>query len=115
MREGVAHLEPGILPIRGQGRRFSRRASPFRTGPSKHPAKQDPSLADARASHKPSSRWARYAIPTRVGFGAFGLRAGSVACIPDFRAKQSLFHVQMPQVGDLGVQIVAPKSMTACA
>jgi hypothetical protein len=50
-----------------------------------------------------------------VGFFTFGNFFGNSAAVPAFRAAQMSCHGQRAQRGDFGVQIVAPKSITACA
>ena len=55
------------------------------------------------------------AVPKRVGFFNFGNFLGRTAAVLALRAAQMLCHGQRAHRGDFGVQIVAPKSITACA
>ena len=55
------------------------------------------------------------AVPRLSGRGFFGLRAGNDRSKPSFFAAHDLTHGQDSQVGDFGVQIVAPRSIIACA
>ena len=51
----------------------------------------------------------------RVGFFFLGSFLGNSKCVPLAKPMQFVRHGHNPQAGFLGVQIVAPKSMMACA
>ena len=54
-------------------------------------------------------------VPWRSGFGFLGTRRGRVSSMPWRLAAQSSCHGQSKQFGRLGVHIVAPRSIMACA
>ena len=68
-----------------------------------------------RSSTQSSPRSATKAAPRRSTPSAFGALRGSVSCTPAARARQAPSHGQMAQAGRFGVQIVAPRSIRACA
>ncbi len=108
-----------LLPVAKAGWIGSGAGSPWSTqsgtGPAQHSAQK--SLVRAAfptATPRPSAAPDR-AMPCRVGLGFFGVfRAGRRPSPFDARGKASR-HGQIPQAGDFGVQIVAPRSITACA
>ena len=51
----------------------------------------------------------------RIGDDAIDGARGNSAAIPSCRALQWFIQGQIPQAGDRGVQMVAPRSITACA
>ena len=54
-------------------------------------------------------------MPLRVGFRFLGNFFGRSIALPNFLALQASHQGHSPQAGRLDVQMVAPKSMTACA
>ena len=98
MGEGVPYLAGRFLPVAGAGRYLGSAAvfGPVRAGPA-------------------SVRRPRKTVPKRVGLAFLGAFFGSSPAVPAARAAQGLRHGQIPQAGDFGVQIVAPRSITACA
>ena len=63
----------------------------------------------------PSLRTATKAAPRRCGFSAFSPRTGRSSGSPETMARQSSRTGQSMQRGRFGVQIVAPRSIIACA
>ena len=68
-----------------------------------------------RSSTQPSARTATNAAPRRSFPSRFGALRGNVCGSPRRRAAQSSIHGQSAQAGFTGVQIVAPRSISACA
>ena len=66
-------------------------------------------------SQAPSGRCASQSLPWRCGFSGFFALRGRLAAMPSARARQGSRQGQRPQAGLRGVQIVAPRSITACA
>ena len=68
-----------------------------------------------RVSTLPSLRTATYAAPRRNSPVDFAPLRGNVSASPRARAAQDSFHGHSAQAGRFGVQIVAPRSIIACA
>ena len=68
-----------------------------------------------RTSRKPSARRTTKAAPRRSAPSRLGILGGKVSASPRARPMQLSFHGQKTQAGFFGVQIVAPRSIIACA
>ena len=67
------------------------------------------------SSQAPSARRASQSVPCRSGLGALGARRGRASAIPVRCPAQRARQGQSAQAGRRGVQIVAPRSITAWA
>ncbi len=114
MGEGVAHLCPRIAPV-GRQRRAAALPRPSRSPANPACPPSRPRSARVSSSQAPSSRRAIQTVPCRTGLASFAALRGSSACTPAARAAQSCHQGQIPQAGLRGVQIVAPRSITAWA
>ena len=68
-----------------------------------------------RTSTNPSARMTTKAAPRRSRPSFFGALSGKVSGSPRARAAQFPIHGQSAQAGFFGVQMVAPRSISACA
>src|SRR5690606_18800051 len=74
-----------------------------------------PRAGRSSTSTAPSARTTSHAMPCRTGRSVFGVLRGSSAAMPRRRPAQGSCQGQIPQAGRRGVQMVAPRSITACA
>jgi hypothetical protein len=111
MGEGVAHL----ADIRQSASAGASPpcAVPGVAGKPKHPAQK--ALVGAAFQQQRAVAVADPDLPWRVGFSGFGGLARQVGGNPVARAVQMVIQGQIAQAGLRGVQIVAPRSITACA
>ena len=118
MGEGMAHLGRRIVRQSAcEGRRVGGRLGPVRAGPAQHPAQK----ARCRAAFPAACRPLRRA-PHRRCRGASALPGFRPSCAADRRRRPAHAPGAVgPQRADAarpglrGVQIVAPRSITACA
>ncbi len=115
MRERVPHFCPRILPIGGDRRSSDRRVAPVRSGPAKHAAQQTTVWA-------PFQQPCAVAAPRKIGdaiadrFQGFGDLSRQFGLQAERRVpNKALLKGKCRILGIFGVQMVAPRSMTACA